>query len=1001
MSLVGRAQQSALGFDPGSIGGLAVWLDAADSNAFTLSGSNVTTWKDKSGRNNHATGVGTPTATYNGSTGVVFGGSQYFTLPDGAFPYGNSSYAYFLIFTTTTKAPDNTMFWGGSNTTNQSFGLRAGNGSSGGIRSYWYNNDLESTNTISLNVRQQTSTFYTAGGQRTIWVNFALGGTDTPGPRNQPATSNRIGNLWATNMFYGQMHEIVIYEASLSTGQRQAVEGYLAKKWGLTSSLPATHPYKSIPPMLRSFSPLDVDGLALWLDAADVNTLTLSGSNVTAWRDKSGLGNHAAPSVSPTVSMAAFGGRQSLSFNGSTMDMGGSISITGDTLTVIAVYLTNSPPNGGNGQRVISFASPGASDWDSTLRCTGINIQGYSANPNEITLVRNNVLVANSGTQHQAGVPVIGCAQYTGAAGYAYMNGTVGPTVAASSGTFGISTYGIANQSTGTVERLNGYIGEVLVYSTSLSTTQRQQVEAYLASKWGLQGSLPSTHPAKLYKALSVPFVPTQIPGCTVWLDGADATTLTLVGSNVSQWNDKSGSSNHYTNSGTVVYQSNGLYFNGSSYLRNTTQTGFPFGATPALSTFIVCSIQTVNSVSTIFDYGGVGCSKTAYVLYFDTPSQLYGTLYCGDLNVNTPITTNTSMLISDVITYTGTSGSVTRAGWLNGAAMNVPTASATSVSLTTNGYSYIGTYGDAGGNGYANSYLTGTINELVFFNRTLTTSQRQQVEGYLAWKWGLLPTLGGGNPYSGGPSTIVPTQIAGCSLWLDATDSTTAFQDTAGTSRVTATGQTVRRWNDKSGRGCNATQSGNAPLWNSAGYMTFAATSAQNLRLPDSTLPSSAATGTYSLFAVMRPTTSGGMLTIISSGSAGTNQFNALQIGSDGRLMNLWYNNDVGGGSVPLNTFSIASAIYTGASRSVFLTGSTVNTTSSTGWAGTISNNCIGIESATNNWAFTGDIGELIVYSNALSTTQRQTLESYLAWKWGIQSSLAASTHPYKSFKP
>lgn len=41
----------------------------------------------------------------------------------------------------------------------------------------------------------------------------------------------------------------------------------------------------------------------------------------------------------------------------------------------------------------------------------------------------------------------------------------------------------------------NGYISEVIVYTTPLTTTQRQQVEGYLAWKWGLQANLPSTHP--------------------------------------------------------------------------------------------------------------------------------------------------------------------------------------------------------------------------------------------------------------------------------------------------------------------------------------------------------------------------------------------------------------------------------------------------------------------------------------------------------------------------
>jgi hypothetical protein len=38
---------------------------------------------------------------------------------------------------------------------------------------------------------------------------------------------------------------------------------------------------------------------------------------------------------------------------------------------------------------------------------------------------------------------------------------------------------------------------ECIVYNVVLSTNQRQQVEGYLAWKWGLQGSLPANHPFK------------------------------------------------------------------------------------------------------------------------------------------------------------------------------------------------------------------------------------------------------------------------------------------------------------------------------------------------------------------------------------------------------------------------------------------------------------------------------------------------------------------------
>jgi hypothetical protein len=59
--------------------------------------------------------------------------------------------------------------------------------------------------------------------------------------------------------------------------------------------------------------------------------------------------------------------------------------------------------------------------------------------------------------------------------------------------------------------------------------------------------------------------------------------------------------------------------------------------------------------------------------------------------------------------------------------------------------------------------------------------------------------------------------------LWLDATDLTTLFQDTGATSPVTAPGQSVARWNDKSGNNNHATQAtGTAQPTCQTGYLAF-----------------------------------------------------------------------------------------------------------------------------------------------------------------------------------
>jgi hypothetical protein len=61
-----------------------------------------------------------------------------------------------------------------------------------------------------------------------------------------------------TNTYFGTIdtgfsgsvafQEILIYTTDMSELQRQALEGYLAWKWGLQGNLPSTHPFKLFPP---------------------------------------------------------------------------------------------------------------------------------------------------------------------------------------------------------------------------------------------------------------------------------------------------------------------------------------------------------------------------------------------------------------------------------------------------------------------------------------------------------------------------------------------------------------------------------------------------------------------------------------------------------------------------------------------------------------------------------------------------------------------------------
>jgi hypothetical protein len=99
---------------------------------------------------------------------------------------------------------------------------------------------------------------------------------------------------------------------------------------------------------------------------------------------------------------------------------------------------------------------------------------------------------------------------------------------------------------------------------------------------------------------------------------------------------------------------------------------------------------------------------------------------------------------------------------------------------------------------GGANSW-NGYVAEVIVYNKALNPIQRTRVEGYLAWKWGLVERLSAQHFYKArGPSPLrpfnwTPTFTRGCRLWLDAADSSAV-------TLLDPSGSMVSVWKDKSG---------------------------------------------------------------------------------------------------------------------------------------------------------------------------------------------------------
>ena len=97
MSIVSRQGGGYSGFSPSDIGGLSLWLDAADESTLTLSGSNVSEWRDKS-INAYTTSTFYNAPSYDPTTNaIVFAGSNGFTVSYSASLNVESAFIVILI----------------------------------------------------------------------------------------------------------------------------------------------------------------------------------------------------------------------------------------------------------------------------------------------------------------------------------------------------------------------------------------------------------------------------------------------------------------------------------------------------------------------------------------------------------------------------------------------------------------------------------------------------------------------------------------------------------------------------------------------------------------------------------------------------------------------------------------------------------------------------------------------------------------------------------------
>ena len=115
--------------------------------------------------------------------------------------------------------------------------------------------DTNATNTTTTNDFSTSfqsaflsSQTVTSGGTVAFWTNGTSRTISGSITTEETITGFFIGALNGFQFWPGHIMEIVAIDSEASTDTRQKIEGYLAWKWGTTSSLDASHPYKSVAP---------------------------------------------------------------------------------------------------------------------------------------------------------------------------------------------------------------------------------------------------------------------------------------------------------------------------------------------------------------------------------------------------------------------------------------------------------------------------------------------------------------------------------------------------------------------------------------------------------------------------------------------------------------------------------------------------------------------------------------------------------------------------------
>ena len=240
------------------------------------------------------------------------------------------------------------------------------------------------------------------------------------------------------------------------------------------------------------------------------------------------------------------------------------------------------------------------------------------------------------------------------------------------------------------------------------------------------------------------------IAGYTAWYDASDTSTITLSGSNVTQWNDKSGNAYHLSQATTsrqprsginTVNGRNAITYDGTDdRLQASTASNWTFLHHTATHTFMVFYTNTAAASQRLMETSTDG--EFRGIMYtIDTNDTVYAECDTGNVS-NRPYQMSTTLTVpqpgASYWTFASDPGNATAANRIkirkNGVAAGgtntntaTPSTSVASYPLTVGGWAKPDSYS-----------LNGYMCEIIIYPSILSDSDRNTVESYLATKWGI-----------------------------------------------------------------------------------------------------------------------------------------------------------------------------------------------------------------------------------------------------------------------